>query len=145
MKSLRILFILLFFIGLLGCQKASEAPLPRDGVFLHISSGYDNPHRVLMALKMAELMSDSKDVLIYFDIRGIEVVLKNSEDLTFSHFPSSHSQIKKLLERNITIMACPGCLKAAGKTREDLMEGVQVADKEAFFNFTKGRILTLDY
>ena len=79
MKSLRILLLLLIFVGVIGCQKASETLPPRDGVFLHIASGYDNPHRVLMALKMAEIMSDSKDVLIYFDIRGIEVVLKNSE------------------------------------------------------------------
>ena len=145
MKSLRVLFLLLFLIGLVGCQRASEPLSSKDGVFLHISSGYENPHRVLMALKMAEIMSDSKDVLVYFDIRGIDVVLKNSVDMTFSHFPSSHTQIRKLLEKKITIMACPGCLKAAGKTKEDLMEGIQIADKEAFFKFTKGRILTLDY
>jgi hypothetical protein len=42
-------------------------------------------------------------------------------------------------------MACPGCLKAAGKTEEDLADGVQIADKAKFFSFTKGRILTLDY
>jgi hypothetical protein len=42
-------------------------------------------------------------------------------------------------------MACPGCLKAAGKTAADLAPGIQVADKAAFFGFTKGRILTLDY
>jgi hypothetical protein len=36
-------------------------------------------------------------------------------------------------------------LEAAGKSAEDLMEGIQVANKEAFFDFTDGRILTLDY
>jgi hypothetical protein len=42
-------------------------------------------------------------------------------------------------------MACPGCLKAAGKSPEDLAPGIEVADKERFFSFTKGRIITLDY
>jgi len=42
-------------------------------------------------------------------------------------------------------MACPGCLKAAGKTGDDLTAGVQIADKARFFTFTKGRILILDY
>jgi hypothetical protein len=42
-------------------------------------------------------------------------------------------------------MACPTCLKAAGKTPEDLAEGISVADKDKFFNFTKGRILSIDY
>jgi hypothetical protein len=36
-------------------------------------------------------------------------------------------------------------LKAAGRTPADLMPGVKVADKDAFFSFTRGRILTLDY
>jgi hypothetical protein len=42
-------------------------------------------------------------------------------------------------------MACPGCLKAAGKTPADLAAGVRVADKAEFLSFTSGRILTLDY
>jgi hypothetical protein len=42
-------------------------------------------------------------------------------------------------------MACPGCLKAAGKNADDLMPGVEVADKKGFSSFTKGRILSLGY
>ena len=30
----------------------------RDGVFIHITEGYNDPHRVLMPLKMATLMAD---------------------------------------------------------------------------------------
>jgi predicted peroxiredoxin len=117
----------------------------RDGVFIHISHGADDPHRVLMALQMAVMMSEDKDVLVYFDIKGVEVVLKDAADIQFSHFPSAQTQLKKLAERKVTVMACPGCLKAAGKTAADLAPGIQVADKNAFFSFTKGRILTLDY
>ncbi|UCF63103.1 MAG: hypothetical protein JSW33_11080 [bacterium] len=54
-------------------------------------------------------------------------------------------QIKKLVKKGIVIFACPGGLKAAGKTPEDLMPGIAVTDKDGFFNFTQGRILTLDY
>jgi predicted peroxiredoxin len=117
----------------------------KDGIFIHISHGPEDAHRVLMALNMAALMADSRDVLIYFDITGVEVVVKDAPDIAFSHFPTSHAQLKTLLEKNVTIMACPGCLKAAGKTPEDLMEGIQVADKDKFFSFTSGRILTIDY
>jgi len=73
------------------------------------------------------------------------VLLKDGPDLSFAHFTSSKEQVQKLLDMGITIMACPGCLKAAGKTPEDLREGIQVADKEKFFNFTDGRILSIDY
>ncbi|MCW8960013.1 MAG: peroxiredoxin, partial [Ignavibacteriaceae bacterium] len=58
---------------------------------------------------------------------------------------SSKEQVQKLLDKGITIMACPGCLKAAGKTPDDLREGIIIADKEKFFNFTSGRILSIDY
>jgi predicted peroxiredoxin len=149
MKFKRGLILLGLSLFFLSCQTSEpcggQDPLERDGIFIHISHGTDDPHRVLMALQMAALMSETKDVLVYFDIAGVEVVLNDAEDLTFSHFPSSKTQLKKLIDMNIPVQACPGCLKAAGKTADDLMEGIQVANKEAFFNFTKGRILTIDY
>jgi predicted peroxiredoxin len=127
-----------------SAEQPEIAP-PRDGVFVHISHGMEDPHRVLMALRMADLMADDRDVLVYFDINGIEVVLEDAPDIEFSHFPSSRSQIAHLLELGVPIYACPGCLKAAGKNPEDLAEGIQIAAKDAFFDFTDGRIVTLDY
>jgi predicted peroxiredoxin len=130
----------------------SIAPFPlqaddtvRDGVFVHISHGSDDPHRLLMALNMAKIMAADHDVLVYIDIKGVDAVLKDSPDITYSHFPSSRTQFSALLNKGATLMVCPGCLKAAGKSREDVADGIQIADKNAFFDFTKGRILTLDY
>lgn len=146
--------LLVTFVAILtafGCCECEEAapiePIapPTDGVFLHISSGPEEPHRVLMALKMAELMAADKDVLVYFDIKGIEVVLADAEDIAYTEFPSSKAQLAALMELGVPLYACPGCLKAAGKTPEDLADGIQVANKDAFFDFTEGRILTLDY
>ena len=117
----------------------------RDGVFIHISHGINSPHRLLMALNMARMMADDHDVLVYFDIDAIDAVLKDSSDITYSHFPSSHSQLAVLREKGVILMACPGCLKTAGKTEQDLAEGIRLADRKQFFSFTQGRILTLDY
>ena len=141
-----VLILCSLFILFTGCCK-NEQPLPaaKDGLFLHISHGSEDAHRVLMALKMADLMSETKDVLLYFDIKGVEVVFKDAPKIEYSHFPNSHAAIQTLLKKGITIYACPGCIKASGKTPADLMPGIQVADKEGFFNFTEGRILTLDY
>lgn len=118
---------------------------PNDGVFIHLSSGLEEPHRVLMALSMATIMSESKDVLIYCDIKGIEICLADAPDLTYAQFTPLKEALAGLLERGVTVMACPGCLKAAGKTADDLAEGIQVANKDQFFDFTAGRILSLDY
>jgi len=129
-------------LPLLRAQQTTET---RDGVFIHLTHGAEDPHRVLMALRMAEMMAEDKDVLVYCDIKGIEVVLKDAADIQFKEFPSAKAQLKKLANQKVTLMACPGCLKAAGKTAADLAPGIQTADKKAFFSFTKGRILTLDY
>jgi len=138
--------ILILACGLLlPAGTASAAEAPRDGVFIHISHGPEDPHRVLMALSMASKMAADHDVLVYFDIKGIEVVLADAADIEYAQFPAAKAQLAALLAQKIKIMACPGCLQAAGKTPADLAPGIAVADKESFFGFTQGRILTLDY
>ncbi|MBD3217693.1 MAG: hypothetical protein GF310_05400, partial [candidate division Zixibacteria bacterium] len=137
MKLYSLFLILLALAFIIACQPSAEntsieepvEPLT-DGMFIHITKGPDNPHEVLMALQMAVMMVETQDVLIYFDIDGAQVVLNDSEDLTFSHFPSLHTQIKKLADLGVTMMACPGCLKVIGKTGDDLMPGVTVAERE---------------
>ncbi len=117
----------------------------RDGVFIHITESYNDPHRVLMPLKMAVMMSKDKDVLVYMDIHAVELLVKSARDLNFADFESAQTYIKELVANKVGVYACPTCLKIAGFNPEDLMEGVQVAQKDKFFNFTKGRIITLDY
>lgn len=124
---------------------AEEPAAPRDGVFIHLSSGPENPHRVLMALSMATIMSEDHDVLVYCDIEAVRLCLADAEDIAFAHFTPLKEALAGLLEKGVTVMACPGCLKAAGKSGGDLAEGIRIADKSAFFSFTKGRILSLDY
>jgi len=117
----------------------------RDGVFIHITESYTDPHRVLMPLKMATLMAEDKDVIVYMDIHAVELLVKGAKDLKFADFESAQTYIKGLVDKKTGVYACPTCLKIAGFKPEDLMEGVQIAQKDRFFNFTKGRILTLDY
>jgi predicted peroxiredoxin len=117
----------------------------RDGLFLHISSGYDNPHKVLMALKMASMMSMDEDVLVYIDIKGVDMLVKSSKDMKYKDFPTLFELLDQLAAKKVTVMACPTCLEIAGYKPEDLRPGIIVAQKDKFFNFTKGRIVTLDY
>jgi predicted peroxiredoxin len=121
-----------------------SAPV-KDGVFIHITESYNDPHRVLMPLKMAVLMSTDKDVIVYLDIHAVEMLVKGARDMTYADFKSFQTYIAQLTEKKVGVYACPTCLKVAGYSPEDLMEGVQVAHKDKFFNFTEGRILTLDY
>jgi predicted peroxiredoxin len=127
-------------------EKTTEASTPvRDGVFIHITESYNDPHRVLMPLKMATIMAADKDVIVYMDIHAVELLVKGAKDLTYTDFDSFQTYLKQLLDMKVGVYACPTCLKIAGFKPEDLMDGVQIAQKDKFFNFTKGRILALDY
>jgi len=126
-------------------QPAPELQKPKDGVFIHITEGYNDPHSVLMPLKMAMMMSKDKDVLVYMDIHAVELLVKDAKDMNYADFDSFQTYVRQLVDKGVGVYACPTCLKIAGFAPEDLIEGVQVAQKDKFFDFTEGRIITLDY
>lgn len=117
----------------------------KDGVFVHITESYNDPHRVLMPLKMAVMMAKDKDVIVYMDIHTVELLVKGAKDLNYADFESFQTYIKQLIDNKVGVYVCPTCLKLAGFKPEDLIDGVQIAQKDKFFDFTKGRIITLDY
>ena len=84
--------------ALSGC---AAAPGTSDGVFVHISSGPEDAHRVLMGLQMAKLMAEEQDVLVYFDVHGIQVVLQDAEDFSMEPFGSARESVEKLLAREV--------------------------------------------
>ena len=124
---------------------AQEPDPTTDGAFIHISKGSADTHDVLMALMLADKFSTSNDVLVFFDKEGIEMVTKDAPNLEMDPFDSSDEIFERLVNMKVSILACPACMKVSGVEKEDLREGVQVAEKEQFFDFTEGRILTLDY
>lgn len=151
-----LVYLLFVCLGLFSCnlsvkeqpravEDSVEVTQPRDGMFIHITAGYDDAHRVLMPMKMATLMANDKDVLVYMDIDAVELLVKDAADLEHDGFDSFQSYLKQLVELQVGVYACPTCLQVAGFSPDDLMEGVQLANKDRFFDFTKGRIITLDY
>ncbi|MBI9068772.1 MAG: DsrE family protein [Salinivirgaceae bacterium] len=125
-----------------GTQNMSKA---KDGVFIHLSHGHEDPQRVLMAMNMAKMMSSDKDVLLYIDNNGVYTVLKNAEDITYKEFPPLSQLLSELKNSSVKVTVCPDCLKAANKTTADVLDWVTIADTDKFFSFTEGRIITLDY
>ena len=138
------ILLILFFVTSIQAQEKDKLQ-EKEGLFLHITTSFDNPHRLLMPLKMATLMAQDKSVLIYMDIEAVKILVKNSKDITHPEFESAHTYINKLLEMGVEIYACPTCLKVAGYKIEELMDGIKPANKDRFFNFTNGRILSLSY
>lgn len=151
-------YLILVILGLISfaCQNDSKPNMSdlakmevpskfRDGVFIHISEGYNNPLKVLKALNLAVKMTDSYDVALYFDINGVDLLTKSSENIQLDNFLSLHESLDKLIEKHVLIIACPMCMISKAIEADQLRDGVVVAEKEKFFTFTKGRILSLDY
>ena len=150
---------ILIFIGLLAisCNQSEKkdgnnkvknsvyTEAAQEGVFIHITESYINPHKVLMPMKMAVMMAEDKDVLVYLDTNSVELLVKDAKDLEYEGFDTFQSYLNQLIEKEVGVYACPTCLKVAGFEPEDLMDGVKTAEKEKFFNFTEGKIITLDY
>jgi predicted peroxiredoxin len=145
-KSVFLTLLLLSFTALSSWAQAPRANKVRDGVFVHISHGADNPHRLLMALKMAVTMVEGgKDVVVYCDIEAVKVLTHDAQVITFEEFPSSHEALDRLKELKVPVLACPTCMKVARIEPDALRPGVSVAQKDRFFRFTTGRILSIDY
>lgn len=150
-RCLGLAFLAALLLPALGCtgihveDQATAAPsaAARDGVFIHVS--HADPQRVLMALRLAEVMASDKDVLMYFDIDGVNVLRKGSENYSLGDFPDKMTLLTRAQAAGARIYACPACMQLSAIPRDQLLDGVEVAYKEAFFDFTAGRILTLDY
>lgn len=140
MKHLRRIFLIVLISSFSFAQTSNN-----DGALIHISSGVDNPHKVLMGLTIALKLADEKDVIVFMDIKAPEVVLTNTKSLEYNKFEPSKILITKLLEKGVTVAVCPMCLEALNKSQFDLMKGIKIATQEDLFNFTTGRIISLSY
>jgi predicted peroxiredoxin len=148
----KVLAFLLIPLLAAACIRVNEVPdndepaeAKTDGAFIHISKGAADTHDVLMALMLADKFSTSNDVLVFFDKEGIELVTRDAPNLEMDPFDASDEIFKRLINHGATILACPACMKVAGVEESDLRPGVKLAEKEMFFDFTEGRILSLDY
>ena len=117
----------------------------RDGMLIHIKSGTDNPHSVLMGLSLALKMAEDSDVLVFFSVKGVHHATKEAENLQYGDFTNSAELIDKLIQSGAGLFACPMCLSAEKIEKDDLKDGIGVMTQEQFFGFTDGRIVTLDY
>jgi len=136
--------------GCANIQSEAATPQPaaaRDGALIHIKSGPADVHAVLMGLQMARTLASEGDVAVrvYLDVEAVVFALAEPEVVEMEPFGASDQIVAQLLARDVRVLVCPGCLKAAGKTPADLMPGAEVATKAALFDLAPGRIVTLDY
>ncbi len=143
-RGITFLFLVISLFMLLSAAQAEEET--REGLLLHMSKGEDHAHEVLMPLSLGLKMHEAKAVQFFLDIDAVNLVKKGAEPVSFRGFDhASNILIERLLAAGVGIHVCPMCMKAAGMTEDDLIEGVVVAGPDTFHGFTSGRIVTLDW
>lgn len=58
--------------------------------------------------------------------------MNDADKIKFAKFPDSHKQRKSLISGSITVLLSEECMKAAGKTRAESLDGEIIAEKEKF-------------
>lgn len=117
----------------------------KPGAIVRITKNGMDPFTVCAGLKTAEELADKFAVVVYFDLRGVEVPLKASPDFEFAPYPKAKAQLKKLREKGVTMVVSRTALAAAWKKAEDLEAGISVTDPGEVMSFTDKKIVTLEF
>ncbi len=122
----------------------NEEHSPR--MMVHISSGIDQPHNVMMGLNKALKASEAgSEVFVFMDVEATDLVLKTT-NITFADFAPSQTLIADLIEKGVQVYVCPHCLMVNGGKMEEVQDGVQELTMEAMMAFSStGNLTTLDY
>lgn len=140
-------------LGVAALAFASCASQGKDGLLVHIASGPgsdESNHRIIMGLNLAyNALKSGRPVLVFFDVKGVVIPVQSEPDVAHeSHkemIPSAKEAMRKILDEGGRIMVCPACLKHAGFGEGDLIEGAEMGKMDTIFNFTDGRVITLDW
>lgn len=116
----------------------------KDGVIVHIKHDSNDPQQALMGLLLADSFTETHQVLVYLDVKGVNIAIKGNEDIMFKGH-SVNEALETLIKKKVEIMTCPGCLQAAGHEPKMLKDGITLRNNNDFFDFAEGRILTFDY
>jgi predicted peroxiredoxin len=107
----------------------------RVPIVINMTAGKEDLHSFWMGLQLAShALADGRQATVYMNVNAPFLASKKApEDLRFGELPTPREQIAELLKKGAKIIVCPGCLKVAGLTKEDLLPGLVLGTKEALF------------
>ena len=124
--------ISMLFLALTVMAPASHAA---DGDKLFINLTSDEPWRAGMALTFAKAnLMRGYEVSVFLNVEGVRVAAK-----TLPHHRSGASgktaseMVIEVLAAGGTVIVCPMCLKQAGLTPDDLVDGVTMGSPDVTF------------
>ena len=141
MKMGHILVTMLGMTVLAGCAvepKGNGAIEPsatnRHTVVFNITSGSDDSHPVTMAMQLAgHALDDGRNVVLFFNVKGVQVAVKGVPLMGYRQTWLVADKLAELQKRGAVVLVCPHCMKVESIAADDLVDGVQVADRKKLF------------
>jgi sulfur relay (sulfurtransferase) complex TusBCD TusD component (DsrE family) len=130
--------IALFISLLLAFASAATAEAAKPGLFINLTT--DDTWAAAKAIFFAHekvLKSGHKPVAIWLNVRGIYLADKKRPSHVHGLMKEQGASIQDMLTAFMkdggTVIACGACSQAAGLTKEDFIDGVQMGNPDLVF------------
>ncbi len=138
MKKSYYTLVLAAFLMLSGAALAEQA----KGLNVIVTSADRQAQMMAMVLSLQTMKTHGKEVTMILCATAGDLALQSTETPTFLPLNKSPTMLlKKLLQMGASIVICPMYLPTAGKTTDDLIEGITVGKPPV----CAGQVLDQDY
>jgi len=131
----RFLLTFVLLLSLAGLSWNAQAEEAKGGLFVNLTT--DDTWAAAMAIQFAHervLKQGYKPVAIWLNVRGIYLAdkkrLSHVHGLMKEQGKSIQDMLRAFENDGGLVIACPACAKAAGLTKDDFIEGVQMGNPD---------------
>lgn len=111
-------------------QQTAEVITETPSLFVNLTS--NDPWRAGMAINFAQnSLNKDHEVVIYLNIQGVNLAsAKIPQPINSHNGQNLQEMLKDFISQGGRVIICPSCMKLAGVTQEDLIEGVEMSSPD---------------
>jgi predicted peroxiredoxin len=114
--------------------------MKKKAMMVHLSS--DDADSASMAMTLAtRLHSKLKQVLVFLDVKGVKVGIKNPSP----SLEMANSQVRDFIDQAGRVIVCRPCLKKMGVSEDDLLPGIEFSHPDKMSKIFSGFPTIIDY
>lgn len=127
-------------------NQVANTSMAMSKMIVHISSGIDEPHSIMMGLQKALKASEAgTKVFVFFDVEATDAALQTT-NIKFADFAPSQSIINDIVAKGSEVYVCPHCLMVNGNQMTEVQTNIKELAIDSIAKFTEGSaVTTLDY
>lgn len=130
-----------------GSARAVAATAESNILFINLQSGYEDLHRVNMALSMARNQNAAgRPVTLFLNINAPILATKRlSASWKWGMSAPIKTQMAELIGKGVKVLVCPMCSADQGVAAGDLVAGAQVSNPELVGSQLQPGTVTMTY